>query len=129
MNGRIHMVGMVFYGHHGDIAEERTLGQRFIVDVVLTVNMAEAAVTDQLASTLDYVAVYAICQQTVEKEPVKLLETLASRLAKKILAEHPRVLKVDILVKKPSVPLRGALDYVAVEISQDREDGLPRSRE
>ena len=29
MNGRIHMKGMVFYGHHGDIAEERTLGQRF----------------------------------------------------------------------------------------------------
>lgn len=129
MNGRIHMVGMVFYGHHGDIAEERTLGQRFIVDVVLTVNMAEAAVTDQLASTLDYVAVYAICQQIVEKEPVKLLETLASRLAKKILAEHPRVLKIEILVKKPSVPLRGALDYVAVEISQEREDSIPRARE
>ena len=129
MNGRIHMVGMVFYGHHGDIAEERTLGQRFIVDVVLTVDMTEAAITDQLSSTLDYVAVHAICQQTVEKEPVKLLETLASRLAAKILAGHPRVLNVDIMVKKPSVPLRGALDYVAVEISQAREHGIPRARE
>ena len=129
MNGRIHMVGMVFYGHHGDIAEERTLGQRFIVDMVLTVDMTEAAITDQLSSTLDYVAVYALCQQVVEKEPVKFLETLATRLAGKILSGHPRVLKVDILVKKPSVPLRGALDYVAVEISQSRENSLPRPRE
>ncbi len=129
MNGRIHMTGMVFYGHHGDIEAERILGQRFVVDLVMSLDIAEVVRTDELSSTVDYVGVYALCQQVVEKEPVKLLETLACRLADKILAEHPRVSVVDVVVKKPSVPLRGALDYVAVEISQARENGIPRTRE
>ena len=129
MNGRIHMTGMVFFGHHGDIAEERVLGQRFVVDLVLTLDIAEVARTDELSSTVDYVGIYTICQQVVENEPVKLLETLACRLAEKILANHARVNRVDVVVKKPSVPLRGALDYVAIEISQAREDFLPRARQ
>lgn len=122
------MKGMVFYGHHGDIAEERALGQRFILDLVLTVDVTDVVQTDNLSATVDYVDVYAICQQVVENEPVKLLETVASRLAQKILAGHPRVQSVEVVVKKPSVPLRGALDYVAVEITQSREDGLSRAR-
>lgn len=121
------MNGMVFYGHHGDIAEERTLGQRFILDVVMTVDAAEVARTDALESTVDYVSVYSICREVVEKEPVKMLETLAVRLGEKILAAHPRVQDITLLVKKPSVPLRGALDYVAFEITLNREHGLPRA--
>ena len=128
MNGRIHMKGMVFYGHHGDIAEERTLGQRFVVDLVLTVDVTEVTRTDALKSTVNYVDVYSICQDVLEKEPAKMIETVALRLGEKILEGHPGVLRVDVLLKKPSVPLRGALDYVAVELTLSREDGLPRTR-
>lgn len=125
MNGRIHMKGMVFYGHHGDIAEERALGQRFVVDLVLTVDVTEVIRTDALNTTVNYVDVYAICQHVVEKEPVKLIETVAARLADRILAAHPRVSSIDVVVKKPSVPLRGALDYVAVELTRSREHRIP----
>ena len=128
MNGRIQMKNMVFYGHHGDIPEERVLGQRFIIDLVLSLDMAEAAQTDSLSKTVDYVGVYELCRKMLEQERVNLLETLASHLTDRILAEHPRMTRVDITVKKPSVPLRGVLDYVAVELSKQREDGLPRSR-
>lgn len=122
------MKGMVFYGHHGDIAEERTLGQRFVVDLVLTVDVTEVTRTDALKSTVNYVDVYSICQDVLEKEPAKMIETVALRLGEKILEGHPGVLRVDVLLKKPSVPLRGALDYVAVELTLSREDGLPRTR-
>ena len=120
MIGNIHMKAMVFYGHHGDIPEERVLGQRFIIDLSLTLDMTEVAQTDQLASTVDYVGVYDLCRRMLENERVNLLETLAAHLADRVLAEHPRVLKVTITVKKPSVPLRGALDYVAVELTKER---------
>ena len=126
MTGRIQMKNMVFFGHHGDIPEEQVLGQRFIIDLVLTLDMADVVRTDLLADTVDYVGVYEQCRQLLEKERVNLLETLASHLADRILAAHPRVRAVEIVVKKPSVPLRGALDYVAVELTKTREDGLPR---
>lgn len=127
MNGRIHLKNMVFYGYHGELAEENRLGQRFIVDLALSVDMGEAARTDDLSKTVDYVRVYDLCRQVMEHDRVRLLETLAADLIDKILSDCPRVTKVDITIKKPSVPLKGILDYVAVETSKSREQGIPRS--
>ena len=51
---------------------------------------------------------------------VKLLETLCDRLLTAILQECPRVSRVDLTIKKPSAPIPGVLEYVAVEASRDR---------
>ena len=127
MNGRIHLKNMVFYGYHGALAAENALGQRFFIDLVLTLDIAEAARTDELETTVDYVNVHAICREIVEHERVKLLETLANRLLDRVLAACPRVIEAEIIIKKPSVPMGGVLDYVAVETSKKRENGLSRS--
>jgi len=129
MNARILMKNLVFFGRHGDIPAERELGQRFIIDLTLSLDIAEVARTDRLDSTADYVAVYELCRAIVEGEPVNLLETLAARLVDRILAETPRLTAVEIVVKKPGVPLRGAVDYVAVELTRTREESLSRPRQ
>ena len=129
MNGRIHLKNMVFYGYHGALAAENSLGQRFFIDLVLTVDIAEAALSDSLDATVDYVNVHAICRDIVEKEKVKLLETLANRVLDRVLAACPRVIEAEILIKKPSVPMGGVLDYVAVETSKKREHSLLGTRQ
>ena len=120
MNGRIHLKNMLFYGYHGDLAEENRLGQRFIVDLMLTLDIAEVARTDELESTVDYVRVHEVCRRLVEEERVRMIETLASRIAERLLADFPRINTVEVVVKKPSVPMKGVLDYVAVETSCSR---------
>ena len=127
MNARIHLKNMVFYGYHGALAAENTLGQRFFIDLVLTLDIAEATRTDDLNATVDYVKIHAICREIVEHERVKLLETLANHLLDRILAACPRVVAAEIIIKKPSVPMGGVLDYVAVETSKQRENGVPRA--
>ncbi|HXA15063.1 MAG TPA: dihydroneopterin aldolase [Opitutaceae bacterium] len=127
MNGQIHLKNMVFYGYHGHLAEENSLGQRFMIDLVMTLDIAEAARTDDLRNTVDYVKVYGICRQIVEHDRVKLLETLANHLIDRIFEACPRVTKVGITIKKPSVPMDGVLDYVAVETSKEREHGISRA--
>ncbi|HEU5078145.1 MAG TPA: dihydroneopterin aldolase [Opitutaceae bacterium] len=129
MNGKIFLKNAVFYGHHGDLPEERTLGQRFILDLTLTVDLTLSAKTDQLKDTVDYVGIYELCREVIERERFNLLEALASRLADRILAVNTRVSQVDIVVKKPAVPLRGAVDYVSVELIKTRENSVPGSRQ
>lgn len=122
MIGRIHLKNMAFYGYHGHHPEENSLGQRFLVDLVLTADATEAARTDSLGAAVDYVRVHQICRRVVEHEKVKLLETLASRILDAVLHECPRVVRIEIMIKKPAAPIPGTLDYVAFECSRDRAD-------
>ncbi len=120
MTGKIHLTNMAFFGHHGDVPAETELGQRFYVDLALTLDIAAVARSDALADTVDYVAVHALCRELMEGTPVKLIETLAARIMEAVLKKFPRVAKVGITLRKPSVPLRGVLDHVAIEASLSR---------
>lgn len=120
MTGRIHLKNMVFYGYHGNLAEENKLGQRFSIDLVLVLDIAEAARTDNLDTTVDYVQVYHLCRKIVEEDRVRLLETLANHIIDRVLETSPRVTRVEIVIRKPSVPVDGALDCVAIETSKER---------
>lgn len=120
MTGKIQLKNMAFYGCHGALAEENTLGQRFMVDLTLTLDIAEAARTDSLHETVDYLQIYALCRKIVEHDRVKLIETFANDILDQVLAACPRVDEAAIVVRKPSVALGGPLDYVAIETSKAR---------
>jgi dihydroneopterin aldolase len=128
MDGRIQLKNMAFYGYHGHHPEETALGQRFFVDLALSADATEAAATDNLSAAVDYVRIYDLCRQVVERERVKLLETLAARIMDAILRECPRVRRVEVVIRKPAAPIPGPLDYVSFEASADRRDGLPSPR-
>jgi len=61
---------MVFYGFHGVFAEERSLGQRFIVSLNLTTNHAHDKEIHKLEDTVDYTKVYAVFERHYGKRPV-----------------------------------------------------------
>lgn len=112
---------MVFYGYHGVLAEETRLGQRFTVDVEMQASLREAGLTDDLNLTTNYGAVYATIEKIMTGEPVKLIETVAERIAAQIFAEYPLIAGIKVKVTKPSAPIAGALDSAAVEITRQRE--------
>lgn len=62
----IHLKDMQFYGYHGVLAAETTLGQRFRANVSLAVDMTKAGETDDLSYTVNYAEVYALCRDIVE---------------------------------------------------------------
>ncbi len=86
MKDRISLLGMAFFGYHGCLAEERANGQRFLVDAVLYLDLAEAGRTDDLSKTVDYGAVFDEVRAVVEGAPCRLLEAVAERVAQKLLA-------------------------------------------
>jgi dihydroneopterin aldolase len=120
MIGKIQLKNMAFYGYHGAFPEEAALGQRFLVDLTLTLDITEAARTDSLEDTVDYMQIYVLCRKIVEQDRVKLIEHLANDILDHVLAACSRVDEAAIVVRKPSVALGGPLDYVAIETSKRR---------
>jgi 7,8-dihydroneopterin aldolase/epimerase/oxygenase len=120
--------GMRFYAYHGVNPEERTLGQRFTVDVVMAVDLRRAGQSDDLADTVSYSAVYKTVRGIVEGESRQLIEAVAEEIAAAILAEFPPVERVTVTVRKPEVPMKGAmLDAAGVRITRSRTYGSEAS--
>ncbi|AGY56579.1 dihydroneopterin aldolase [Gloeobacter kilaueensis] len=112
----IRVRGITAYGHSGVFAEERQLGQRFIVDLDLQMDLKEASTSDNLDDTLDYAAAIALVRSIVEQEQFALIEAMAERIACRLRQLDKRLSAVRVEVHKPQPPLAGFTGTVAVEV-------------
>lgn len=112
--------GMQFYGYHGVNPEERILGQRYLVDVTVELDLRTPGQTDRLDDTVSYSHIYRTVQSVMEGEPRNLLESAASAIAGEILGAFP-VDAVSVSVRKPNPPVRGSsIESAAVQIHRRR---------
>ncbi|GAB6138850.1 dihydroneopterin aldolase [Halanaerobaculum tunisiense] len=121
---KIILDGLSFYGYHGALEEENKLGQKFIIDLELKCNLQEAGRTDQLDKSVNYAQVYQVVKQICQQEEYKLLEAVGENIASKILEKFSLVEEISVRVKKPEAPIKGILDYVAVDIERSRSDQI-----
>ena len=113
--------GLTFYAHHGALAEERSLGQRFVVDARLEFDLGPAGRSDDLTRTVNYADAWAVIRDAVEGPPLNLVEAVAERVATALLARFAPVEAVGVRIFKPSAPIAGAVvGDVAVEIIRRR---------
>ena len=117
---RIILEGMEFYGFHGANPEERALGQSYVVDLEVELDLRRPGGSDRLEDTVSYSHLYRTVKLVMEGESKNLLEATAQTIADRVLAEFP-VKGVRVRVKKPRPPIRGSvIDNAAVEIYRCR---------
>ncbi len=122
MSDEVFLESLRFYAYHGVNPEERTQGQRFIVDIRLATDLRAAGVTDDLIQTVNYSAVYKRVKAIVEGVPRNLIEAVAEDLASALLVDFPAATAITVTVRKPEVALKGAvLDSAGVRIHRRRE--------
>jgi 7,8-dihydroneopterin aldolase/epimerase/oxygenase len=111
---------MEFYGYHGVFPEETRLGQRFVVDLTVFVDLKKAGETDELEHSVNYGELFRVCKEIVEGKPFKLVEAVAEKIAEIVLSQFTLVSEVTIKVIKPDPPIPGHYRSVAVEITRRR---------
>lgn len=116
---RVALRGLRVRGRHGVLAEEKALGQWFVVDVVLHLDTRAAAADDDLSRTVHYGVLAEDVAAVVAGEPFDLVETLAQRVADVALASG-EVTAVDVHVHKPEAPVTVPFDDVVVSIRRWR---------
>jgi dihydroneopterin aldolase len=119
-NDIIRIKNAAFYAYHGVATDEQNLGGKFEVDVEVHVDLCRAAERDNLKQTVDYEALYALIQKVVTVKRYYLLESLAKTIAQGILAAFTPVAVVSVRVRKPHPPVKGVIDYVEVEVTEQR---------
>jgi dihydroneopterin aldolase len=122
---RIELRGLRVIARHGVLETERLSGQEFVIDAVLWLDTGPAAAGDDLSKTVDYGALADRLVRLAKEPPVRLIETLAERLAADCLSE-PLVAEVEITVHKPDAPIAHPFGDVAVVIRRERTPASPR---
>jgi dihydroneopterin aldolase len=116
---RIELRGLQVFARHGVLDSERRNGQEFVIDAVLWLDTRPAAGSDDLSKTVDYGALANRLVRLAEDPPVRLIETLAERLAADCLSES-LVAEVEITVHKPQAPIAHPFSDVTVVIRRAR---------
>ena len=115
---RISLDKLVFSGYHGLYAEEKKLGNTYIVDVLIDFT-AKKSIIDNLEQTIDYVQVHALIKKWMEI-PTPLLETLVGNMADDILKEQFLAEKVMVKITKQHLPIAEFAGTASVTIDQSR---------
>lgn len=119
---RIELRGLRVFARHGVLDTERQTGQEFVIDAVLWLDTRAAAATDDVSKTVDYGVLATRLVHLAKEPPVRLIETLAERLATGCLSE-PLVAEVEITIHKPQAPIDHPFDDVAVAVRRSRPAG------
>jgi len=119
VSDRIELRGLRVRGHHGVFDHEKRDGQDFLIDVIVWMDLAAAAASDDLADTLDYGALAQTAADIVAGPPRDLIETVAAEIADAVLTDG-RVAAVEVTVHKPSAPIPLTFADVAVVAYRSR---------
>jgi dihydroneopterin aldolase len=115
----IELSGLVVFGHHGYLEEERRLGQRFLVDLWVDVDES-ATSSDRLDDTIDYRRLAAVVREVFAGQERLLLEGLAGAVVDGILGSFEAVERVRVRVRKPDVVLDPPVEHAAVIVDRTR---------
>lgn len=122
MSDSIFVTGLLIHAHHGVMEHEEKVGQRFIIDLELSLDLSDAARSDKLADTVSYSAIVETATAAFTSRNYRLVEAAAASIADAILAKFARVTSVHIAVHKPHAPMEAIFGDVGVTLRRSRRD-------
>jgi dihydroneopterin aldolase len=120
MSDTIFIKGLLIHARHGVMEHEAEVGQRFVIDLELSIDLADSSRTDKLADTVSYSDVVTTASAAFNGQNYYLLERAAGAVADAILAAFVRVSAVKVTVHKPHAPIAAIFDDVGVVITRTR---------
>ncbi len=119
LSSHISLKNVRFHARHGVMPQERIVGADFTVNLTVEVDLSKPASTDNVDDTVNYATLYNILSEEMNIAS-QLLEHVAERAAKRIMATFEQVKTVDIEITKCNPPMQADCDGAAVKMVFER---------
>lgn len=113
MKSYIILENATFYAKHGVFSQETTVGNVFVVNLKVEVDLSKSCMTDGLDDTISYAHIF----EEVKREmaiPSKLIEHVAFRIIRCLKDKYPEIKTVEIKLSKRNPPMGGQVEYASV---------------
>jgi 7,8-dihydroneopterin aldolase/epimerase/oxygenase len=121
MSDQVFVSGLVIHAHHGVMEHESKVGQRFVLDLELSIDLKNAARSDKLVDTVSYSAIVETASRAFTGQSYRLVEAAAGAVADALLAGFARVTAIRVTVRKPHAPIAAIFADVGVTLVRSRE--------
>ncbi len=118
MSDQIRVSGIKAFGYHGVLPHEATEGQDFIIDLLITLDLRAASLSDDLTESINYADLAQIAHDNIVGERVQLIERLAGRIAEEISSAYSQITSVSVTVHKPHAPVTVDFEDISVTITR-----------
>jgi dihydroneopterin aldolase len=122
MSDTIFVNGLVLHAYHGVMPHEAKVGQPFVLDLVLNIDLSEASRSDTLKHTVSYEQLVKTASDAFCSRRYRLVEAAGGAVADTVLARYPAVDSIRVTVRKPHAPIAATFDDVGVVITRARRD-------
>ncbi|MGZ5854231.1 MAG: dihydroneopterin aldolase [Xanthobacteraceae bacterium] len=120
MNDTIFVTGLLIHAHHGVMEHEAKVGQRFVLDLELSLDLSAGSRSDKLADTVSYSAIVDTATEVFTTRNYRLIEAAGGAVADAILSRFPQINAVRITVRKPHAPIAAIFGDAGVILTRRR---------
>ena len=109
-----------YYAYHGVKEEERKLGGKYQVDVDMYYDAKSAIINDDVNYALNYEEAMFCISSIITEENYAWVETIVSEILSGLMDKFDFLQKATVRVRKLTVPMRRAIDYIECEQTIER---------
>jgi len=117
-NAQLELCGLEVRCIIGDLPEERLREQVLVLDVTLSLDLAQVLISDALQDTVDYVTVAEAIRETLKVKQFRMIEA-AAVCAAEVCLRQPRVQVAKVRVEKAGAV--AGLRAAAVTVQRQQE--------
>lgn len=108
------------YAYHGVAPQENLIGNEYIIDLKLKVDISKAAQTDKVADTVNYAEVHQVIMAEMAV-PSKLLEHVGGRIVEKLFQQFPTLEEIELHLSKRNPPMGADIESAGIELHCSRK--------
>lgn len=107
------------YAYHGVLPQENRVGNDYVVNLTLHIDLTKAGVSDSLNDTVNYSEVAFIVREEM-KHSSKLIEHVCYRIGCSVLEKFTTITEVYVEVIKRNPPMGADIDSASVSMNITR---------
>ena len=113
--GTVYLKNVRLHAFHGVNQQEQVVGNDFIVNLRASYPLGKAMQSDDVGHALNYTELLEVVK-TEMRQPSKLLENVAQRIAEKVFQRFPEVGELCLDLRKVNPPMGADCDGAGIEL-------------
>jgi len=102
-------------GYHGVLPQEKVVGNDYIINLSIAVDLSKAIESDNLNDTISYAEVFDIVKKTMQVK-CDLIEKVAGNIAKELFKAFENINELKISITKLNPPMGADCSGASVEL-------------